>query len=131
MYLKANGIDSVMVEKTPFPRYHIGESLTAEAAVILRELGFEQEMIDTGHPVKHGVKVLGSSGSAWFVPIMRREGDELVELTAWQVRRSSFDSMVQDEAVARGATLVQGKATRPLVGDDGAVRGLRVRNVGR
>jgi hypothetical protein len=45
---KDHGIESVLVEKVAFPRYHIGESMTAEAGVILRELGFEQEMIDAG-----------------------------------------------------------------------------------
>jgi len=35
--------------------------------------------------------------------------------------------MMQGEAVARGATLLPGKALRPLVADDGAVRGVRVR----
>jgi flavin-dependent dehydrogenase len=128
MYLKAHGIESAIVEKVPFPRYHIGESMTAEAGVIVRGLGLEQKMLDAGHPVKHGVKVLGNRGSEWFVPVMRRIGDELVDQTTWQVRRSDFDSMMQTEAVARGAVLVRGKALRPLVADGGAVRGLRVRN---
>jgi flavin-dependent dehydrogenase len=128
MYLKQQGIDSVIVEKVPFPRYHIGESMTAEAGVIVRGLGLEQWMNDVGHPVKHGVKVLGSRGSEWFVPVMRRIGDELVDQTTWQVRRSVFDGKMQEEAVSRGATLVHGKVVRPLVGDDGAVQGLRVRS---
>jgi flavin-dependent dehydrogenase len=126
MHLSALGIESVMVEKVPFPRYHIGESLTAEAGVEVRHLGLEQKMLDARHPVKHGVKVLGKSEKGWFVPIMRRVGDELIEETTWQVRRSDFDSMVQDEAQARGTELIQGKALRPLLEDDGAVRGVRV-----
>lgn len=127
MYLKEKGIESVIVEKVPFPRYHIGESMTAEAGVLVRQLGLEQEMQAAGHPVKHGVKVLGR-GSEWFVPVMRRVGDELVDQTTWQVRRSVFDAMLQDEAVSRGTTLIHGKALRPLRADDGSVRGLRIRN---
>jgi 1H-pyrrole-2-carbonyl-[peptidyl-carrier protein] brominase len=127
MRLKSRGIDSVIVEKVPFPRYHIGESMTAEAGVLVREVGLEDWMIDVRHPVKHGVKVLGSRNSEWFVPVMRRIGDELVDQTTWQVRRSVFDAKMQEEAVARGATLVPGKAVRPLIGDGGEVQGLRVR----
>lgn len=127
MHMKSRGIDVTIVEKVPFPRYHIGESMTAEAGVLVRELGLEQKMLDVGHPIKHGVKVLGRRASEWFVPVMRRIGDELVDQTTWQVRRSVFDSMMQSEAVARGATLVPGKALRPLVADDGSVRGVRVR----
>jgi 1H-pyrrole-2-carbonyl-[peptidyl-carrier protein] brominase len=72
------------------------------------------------------VKVLGH-GTEWFVPVMRRIEDELVDQTTWQVRRSVFDEMMQSEAAARGATLVPGKALRPLLAEDGAVRGVRVR----
>jgi 1H-pyrrole-2-carbonyl-[peptidyl-carrier protein] brominase len=126
MYLMEKGVHSTIVEKAPFPRYHIGESMTAEAGVIVRQFGLEQKMVEAGHPVKHGVKVLGR-GAEWFVPVMRRVGDELVDQTTWQVRRSVFDSMMQDEAVARGATLVEGKALRPLVAEDGTVHGVRVR----
>jgi hypothetical protein len=35
--------------------------------------------------------------------------------------------MMLDEAVARGATLLHGKATKPLLNDDGSVRGVEVR----
>lgn len=128
MYLKSAGIESVIVEKVSFPRYHIGESMTAEAGVLVREFGLEQEMLDAGHPVKHGVKVLGRGGADWFVPVMRRVGAELVDQTTWQVRRSVFDAMMQREAVARGAALVHGKVLRPLVDDAGGVRGIRVRS---
>ena len=30
MFLKQRGIDSVIVERAPVPRYHIGESMTGE-----------------------------------------------------------------------------------------------------
>lgn len=129
MRLARRGIDTVIVEKVPFPRFHIGESLTAEAGERLRDLGFEPQMVANGHAVKHGVNVYGSSSHTWFVPIMRRTpADELEDRTTWQVRRSTFDSMLYDEALASGATAVPGKALRPLHTDDGAVRGVRVRS---
>jgi flavin-dependent dehydrogenase len=126
MHLAKEGIESVIVEKVPFPRYHIGESMTAEAGVLVRGLGLEQRMLDDRHAIKYGVRVLGSS--EWWVPTMQRLPDgSLQDQFTWQVRRSRFDQMLQDEAVARGATLVPGKATKPLVDDDGAVYGLDVR----
>src|SRR5438132_13318 len=126
MYLKRRGIDPVIVEKVPFPRYHIGESLTAEAGGLLRGLDFEQRMLDNRHPIKHGVKVFGEH--PWWVPAMQRLPDgTLTEQFTWQVRRSDFDKMLLDEATSRGAALVPGKATKPLVSDDGTVCGLTVR----
>jgi flavin-dependent dehydrogenase len=38
-----------------------------------------------------------------------------------------FDKMMLDVAVARGATLITGKAVRPLLDGGGAVRGVQVR----
>jgi flavin-dependent dehydrogenase len=127
MYLARHGIEAVLVEKVPFPRYHIGESLTAEAGGLLRGLGFEQRMLDDGHPIKHGVKVLGTSD--WWVPAMQRLPDgTLTDQITWQVRRSDFDAMMLEEAEARGATRVPGKVLKPLVDEDGTVRGLSVRS---
>src|SRR5207237_529647 len=51
----------------------------------------------------------------------------LQENFTWQVRRSDFDKMMLDEAVARGANLVRGQALRPITTDDGTVRGVKVR----
>lgn len=127
LYLKQHGIDSTIVEKVRFPRYHIGESMTAEAGQTVRELGLEEQMDSAGHPVKHGVKVIGSGDTQWFVPVARRVGEELVPGTTWQVRRSDFDAMLQGEAAERGVPVIRGKATGALLGDDGAVRGIRVR----
>ena len=128
MRLADHGIDSVIVEKLPFPRYHIGESLTGEAGGLLRALGFEDRMLAAGHPVKHGVKVYGPTGQSWFVPVKQRMPDgTLVDQVTWQVRRSLFDAMLLEEAERQGVTVVPGKAVRPLLADDGAVQGLRVR----
>ncbi|MEW5986054.1 MAG: FAD-dependent monooxygenase [Chloroflexota bacterium] len=129
MFLAREGIESVIIEKEEFPRYHIGESMTGECGGIVRALGLGERMMALGHPVKHGVKVYGPKGiNPWFLPVMQRdENHQLRDQITWQVRRSDFDKMMLDEAVARGATLVHGQATRPVVDDDGAVKGVEVR----
>ncbi|MBI1800710.1 MAG: tryptophan 7-halogenase [Chloroflexi bacterium] len=85
-------------------------------------------MLHKHYPVKHGVRVYGPTGNPWFVPVMRRnEQNELEPVTTWQVRRSDFDKLMYDEAVARGATIVKGEATVPLKREDGSVYGVRVK----
>jgi flavin-dependent dehydrogenase len=59
--------------------------------------------------------------------MLRTEEGELKDQTTWQVRRSEFDTMMLNEAIARGATLVRGQATDPVVDEDGVVRGIDVR----
>ena len=127
IHLARHGVETAIVEKVPFPRYHIGESMTGEAGGLLRDLGLEEKMQTAGHPVKCGVNVYGSSDHTWWVPVMQRTEDGLCDQTTWQVRRSVFDAMLLDEAT-RTATLIPGKALKPLLSDDGSVRGLRVRS---
>lgn len=126
MYLLRKGIKPIIIEKESFPRYHIGESMTGECGGIVRDLGLAEKMTQAKHPVKHGVKVYGEN--PWFLPVMARTSDgNLKDQTTWQVRRSEFDQMMLDEAVARGATLIRGQATQPILNEQGQVSGVRVR----
>jgi flavin-dependent dehydrogenase len=125
MYLLREGIKPIIIEKESFPRYHIGESMTGECGGVVRDLGLGDVMLKQGHPIKHGVKVFGKN--SWFVPVMARDADSnLQDQITWQVRRSEFDKMMLDEAAERGATVIHGKATKPLLDDDGAVCGVQV-----
>ncbi len=129
MFLLREGITPLIIEQMEFPRYHVGESMTGAAGKVVRELGLEEEMRKSGHPIKKGVKVYGPKGhSSWWVPVTGRDEQwELFDWNTWQVRRGDFDKMMLDEAVARGATLLRGKATQPLLAEDGSVRGVEVR----
>jgi flavin-dependent dehydrogenase len=129
MFLLRQGITPLIVEAETFPRYHIGESLTGEGGQVLRRLGFEPQMTARRWPVKHGVKVYGPTArGSWFVPVTSRDADwRLYENITWEVRRSEFDATLLDAAVARGAELLPGRATKPLMRDDGSLAGVEVR----
>ncbi len=129
MLLLREGVRPTILEQEAFPRFHIGESMTGEAGQLLRRLGLEEKMLSAKYPVKHGVKVYGSEGvSSWFIPVSARTPDwQLTPGTTWQVRRSHFDGMMLEEAERRGANVVRGKAVKPLVGEDGGLRGVTMR----
>ncbi|HEY3661757.1 MAG TPA: NAD(P)/FAD-dependent oxidoreductase [Chthoniobacterales bacterium] len=123
MFLAKEGIKPIILEQEAFPRFHIGESMTGEAGALLRRLGLEEKMLERSYPVKHGVRVYGTS--SWFIPVARRDENwELHPATTWQVRRSDFDALMLDEAQARGATLIRGRAKTALRSEDGGVRGV-------
>ena len=128
MRLLDRGLTPTVVERETFPRFHIGESMTGECGNLVRELGFEDEMITQDHPVKHGVIVSGTKGSPdWWLPMMSRNPDLTSDFNpTWQVRRSTFDKMLLDGALERGADLVAGRATDPLMDDDGRMTGVEV-----
>ncbi len=129
MCLLWEGIKPIILEQEAFPRFHIGESMTGEAGQLLRRLGLEKLMLKKQYPVKHGVKVLGAQAvNSWFVPVSARDADwRLSAGTTWQVRRSEFDVMMLKEAERRGATVIRGTATKALLANDGAVRGVTMR----
>jgi len=129
MFLLQQGIKPLIIEKLPFPRYHIGESLTGVGGSVLRELGFEKEMQERRHPVKFGVQVFGrSKRGTWYIPVAGRGPDgKLFDWETWQVRRSEFDHMMQEEAVKRGADLLIGQALRSIQSKDGTVKGLTIK----
>src|SRR6185295_18443768 len=106
MFLLREGITPVILEQEEFPRFHIGESLTGEAAQVLRRLGLEKAMGE--NPVKHGVVVYGANATTtWYVPVSSRDEEwKLYNNTTWQVRRSEFDKMMLNEALNRGARLL-------------------------
>ncbi len=128
MFLAREGIQSVIIEKETFPRYHIGESMSGECGAILRRLGLGDEMLKRGHPIKRGLTVYGTNGkNAWYIPVKGRDENwKLFDQYTWQVRRSDFDKMMLNEAVARGAVVVPGRAAKPLLNEDGSVRGVQV-----
>lgn len=126
LHLLNRGVTPVIVEREQYPRFHIGESMTGEAGALVRALGFEDQMNAAGHPIKHGVTVFGTRGNPdWWVPVMRRDSEGLHDQITWQVRRSTFDKMLLDAALERGAELIDGRASEPIV-EDGVVKGVVV-----
>lgn len=128
LYLLKAGLKPLILEKEPFPRYHIGESLTGECGNCLRELGLEAQMQAVGWPVKYGVTVYGAGAqNSFWVPVQKRNQENRLEPTStWQVRRSDFDRMLLETAIERGAELVTGEAVAPLVDGDRVI-GVRYR----
>src|SRR5688500_9231724 len=86
------GLRPIIIEKSRFPRYHIGESMTGECGNCVRKLGLEDEMIARRHPVKWAVSVYGPRGTNRFsVPVRARDSKgQQVDASTWQVRRSDF-----------------------------------------
>lgn len=122
------GVKPLIVEREPFPRFHIGEAMTGEGGAIVRDLGVHEKLTKSDHTIKHGVNVFGTKGRQdWWVPVMQRTEDKaLHEVPTYSVKRSVFDKILLDQALAQGAELLDGRATEPLVDDDGAVKGATV-----
>jgi flavin-dependent dehydrogenase len=128
MFLKKHGIESTIVERMKFPRYHIGESMTGECGQSVRRLGLDAEMDRAGYPIKRAASIYGNNSYKWSLPIAARDEDWNLRLgSTWQVRRAEFDKMLLDTAIARGTDFINAEAAAPIVDDAGAVRGVTIR----
>jgi flavin-dependent dehydrogenase len=126
--LLEKGIRPLIIEKESFPRFHIGESLTAEMGKRLREFGFESYMRDEQQfPVKRGVKVWGKEGrNDFYIPVkIADDQNKLQDSTTWQVRRDDFDLGMLEFAKERGAIHIKGLAKAPI-GENGRLTGVKV-----
>ena len=130
MYLLKRGIRPLIVEKDVFPRFHVGES-TGATALALRDLGLGEALEVMRYPVKHGVTCYGTGGqNAFWVPIKRRMDEHTqVPNQTWNVMRSTFDQILLNAALDRGAEWVEATAIAPIKEGDRVV-GLTLRTPG-
>ena len=128
MYLLRQGIIPVIVERDDHPRYHVGESLTGASRLALKELGLQPAIKAQQYPVKHGAVFYGPDGKNefWVGLVRRNEKGEQVPNYTWNVMRSSFDKILFNAAIERGAIWIKATATAPIV-EKGAVVGLTIR----
>jgi len=98
--LAAAGHDVLVLEKQPFPRFHIGESLLPVCMPVLERLGVQPHPDTFLH--KRGAEFVDERVEK------RRTFDFADALPgcaphAWQVARSGFDRQLRDRAAAAGA----------------------------
>ncbi|MEE8056556.1 MAG: NAD(P)/FAD-dependent oxidoreductase [Pseudomonadales bacterium] len=121
-YLAQSGKKVLCLEKSKFPRFHIGESLTGSAGQIIKELGLVEDMNRLDFPQKPGVTVIGNNAnSEFFVPVLN---------PTWQVRRSDFDDLLYKRASQSGVIQRTGIAT-DVIKDGEKIVGLTYRHDGQ
>jgi flavin-dependent dehydrogenase len=96
------GYSTLLIEREPVPRFHVGESLMPEAYWPLQRLGLINQMKNSGFQQKKSVQFVTHTGKE-SEPFFFREHDERECSTTWQVERSEFDKMLFDRAAELGA----------------------------
>ncbi|GAA4688380.1 FADH2-dependent halogenase [Promicromonospora umidemergens] len=118
------GLRVLIVEKDPFPRFHIGESLLPYMSGLLNQLGLLERMRQQGHPVKSGAEFTNTEGQFHRV-CFTDQGPGRFH-TTFQVERSRFDQVLLDSAVEAGATVtLQAEVTDIDLSDDDAPHRIR------
>ncbi len=108
----------VLVERSEFPRPHIGESLVPEAMRELKALGLFDALQREGFVEKPGARFVDrAEGLDVYLGF-----SEQAELPMpWQVERDIFDAILLREAQSRGAELIKASVRGAELFDDHVV----------
>ena len=97
------GLDVVVIDKTEFPRFRIGESMLPHTQRIMEELDLMDRVRTLPHMVKRGLEIEFGDGRREPAAISFKEmfGDGVKQ--TFNIRRSIFDRMIADAAMEAGA----------------------------
>jgi flavin-dependent dehydrogenase len=122
--LAEQGHKVLLLEREPFPRYHIGESLIPYTWFTLNRLGVVDWLRTSACPKKYSVQFVSITGKVsqpfYFFQTIKHECAQ-----TWQVWRSEFDQMLLDNAVNKGVTLRQHVSVRDVLMEGTRVVGVR------
>jgi len=122
-----------VLERTPFPRFHVGETMVTELNRTLQELGVYDTLENSGFIRKMGATFIwGDEDQVWhmlFGDMDRIEhadtGSGSVQTTwSWHVERARYDEVLLRHAQSLGAEVREGIGVRDLVHANGRVSGV-------
>ena len=94
----------LILERSKFPRYHIGESLIPHTYGTFERLGLLSKLKRSSFPEKHSVRFVSRTGKTsspfYFSERIPGEGAQ-----TWQVERATFDKMLLDHAREQGVDI--------------------------
>jgi flavin-dependent dehydrogenase len=125
LVLAREGKRVLLLERSTFPRLHVGESFLPRNLALIRELGLEAELRRIPQVEKHGAEFImghGRDGASlfWFTDHFTRG-----EKVAFNIERAPFDQMLLDAARAAGAEVHEDCAVKKILRlEDGHVEAL-------
>ena len=128
-FVAEHGHRTLVLDRAPFPRFHVGESLIPETWWTLERLGVIDQLRTSAFPKKFSVQFV-SDGVKESAPFYFDTHKPHESSQTWQVIRSEFDQMLLDNAVTRGATAHTASHVTDVVFEGDTARAVRVRPVG-
>jgi flavin-dependent dehydrogenase len=113
----------LLLERSTFPRHHIGESLMPQTYWIFKRLGFLEKMKCSDFVVKESVQFVSASGKE-SAPFFFPDRDPNEWSSTWQVHRDKFDQMMLDNAREHGVNVVERAVVREVIFEDSRAVGV-------
>lgn len=113
-----------LLERSKFPRHHIGESLMPQTYWVFKRLGVLDKMYQSDFVRKESVQFVSPSGRD-SAPFFFPDRDPGEWSTTWQVSRDRFDQMMLENARAHGVEVVERANVREVMFEGPRARGVR------
>lgn len=97
------GHKTLVLDRSTFPRFHVGESLIPETYWSLQRLGLIDKLKASAFPQKFSVQFV-SDGHKYSAPFYFHDHKDCESSQTWQVVRGEFDNMLLENAAEKGAT---------------------------
>ena len=124
------GHSCLVLERSLFPRYHIGESVIPQTYGTLERLGLLEALQASSYPKKYSVRFIPESGQD-VEPFYFSETIEGPGSQTWQVERSTFDQLCLDNAAASGVEVRMRAGVRQVLFEEDRAVGVRIQNPGK
>ncbi|HZR82035.1 MAG TPA: FAD-dependent oxidoreductase [Candidatus Binatia bacterium] len=109
--LAQRGRRVVVLEREPFPRFHIGESQLPWSDEVFRALGVDRAVAAAGFVEKWGASFTSADGAVEQYADFA-EAAETPRPQTWQVTRSELDRILLEHARGAGAHVIEGAEAR-------------------
>ena len=117
-FLERAGHRCLVLERSEFPRYHIGESLIPHTYGTLDRLGLLPKLRNSHFPEKYSVRFVSPDGTE-SDPFYFSETIEGERARTWQVQRAEFDQLCLDNARENGVEVRMGTAVQEVLFEEG------------
>lgn len=120
------GHRTLILERTSFPRFHVGESLIPETYWTLERLGLIEKLKASSFPKKYSVQFFAETGKP-SAPFYFDDYIPADSSRTWQVWRGDFDEMLLNNAAQKGATVVTEAQVLDVLFDNDRAVGVKVK----
>lgn len=123
------GYDVLLLERHKFPRFHIGESITAFGFHAFKDLGVYDELKSINYVQKKGLEFVMREGSrkVYFPSDLVNEPGELP--WAFQMPRAKLDHVLLKNASKNGVTVLEERLVKQVVFEGGRAVGVEVKDL--
>jgi clorobiocin biosynthesis protein Clo-hal len=128
----------LILDRQPFPRHHVGESLLPGMVPVLKEMGVFEKIDGAGFPKKFGVVfVWGEDRKPWDadfnnlnLEMLQRYGKLIDTEFSWQVLRSRYDEILLRHAESCGVEARLGARAVEPIEEGGRISGVVIESDG-